>query len=233
MTVANMGVTHQRDGYQCGVWVCYMVDKWQEWNRSATGATWESWIGLHGPAPEGREAVTSKMYRETMRGPIMARIGELEQRERHHMFHGEGDSHDPISFEEGGDEIPEAGAGPMVAQEVQVEEDDPNMQTQAGIVPKISGRAPEAPRVGAKRTRPTIQSPPATVEREENGPRTGPPARGAALREANQGEPRSRSLAGIRLDDGKGMTWKGTATHVVTLIPPARSGRCSLGNSAR
>ncbi|KAK3249587.1 hypothetical protein CYMTET_40990 [Cymbomonas tetramitiformis] len=147
----------------------------------------------------------------------MARIGKLEQRERHHVFHGEGDSHDPISFEEGGNETPEAGAGPMVAHEVQAGEDDSNMQTQAGIVPRIFGCAPEAPRVGTKRARPTLQSPPATVEREANGPRAGPPAHGAVPREATQGEPGSRSLAEIRLDDGKGTTWKGTATQVVAV----------------
>eukprot|EP00854_Cymbomonas_tetramitiformis_P008567 gene8567-biopygen8692 len=233
MTVANMVLTHQRDGYQCGVWVCYMVDKWQEWNRFATGATWDSWIRLHGP-PEASEAATSKAYREAMRGPIMARIGKLEQRERHHVFHGEGDSHDPISFEEGGDETPVAGAGPMVTYEVQVGGDDPNMQTQAEVVPSIFRHTPEDPRVGTRRTRPqgptggpeggpakrrriqphqrlTLQSPPATMEKEENGPRTAPPAQGTTPREA------TRSQAEVRLDDGKGTTWKGTATQVETL----------------
>ncbi|KAK3265738.1 hypothetical protein CYMTET_25594 [Cymbomonas tetramitiformis] len=200
-----MGVAHQRDGYQCGVWVCYMIDKWQEWNRSTTGATWESWIGLHGP-PVGREATTSRGYREAMRGPIMARIGELEQRERHHVFHGEGETHDPISFEEGDDEIQEeAGAGPMQVGK------SPTRQTQTDTVPKIPGHAQELPKVGEKRTRQTLRSPQATVESEEIRPRPNPPA------QTLQGETSPRQITKVSLDDGRGTKWKGTKAQIMML----------------
>ncbi|KAK3288693.1 hypothetical protein CYMTET_3836 [Cymbomonas tetramitiformis] len=119
--------------------------------------------------------------------------------------------------DEGGDEAPVAGAGPMVTHEVQGGRDDPNMQTQAGVVPRIFGRTPEDPRVGTKgpgrmglqggeggqrkedgfspTNTPALQSPPATVEEEENGPSTGPPAQEATPREATREELGTRSLA--------------------------------------
>ncbi|KAK3274939.1 hypothetical protein CYMTET_16910 [Cymbomonas tetramitiformis] len=104
----------------------------------------------YGP-PEGSEAATSKAYREAvMRGPIMARIGEL-QRDRHHVFHGEGDSHDPISFGEEGDEAPVAGVEPEEAHEARGGREEPELQTQAGVEPRIFGHTPEDPRVGTKR----------------------------------------------------------------------------------
>ncbi|KAK3249456.1 hypothetical protein CYMTET_41113 [Cymbomonas tetramitiformis] len=205
VTVSNMGVAHQRDGYQCGVWVCYMIDKWQEWNRSTTGEKWESWIGLHGP-PVGGEATTSKGYREAMRGPIMARIGELEQRERHHVFHGEGETHDPISFEEVDDEIQEeAGAGPMQVGR------SPTRQTQANMVPETPRHARELPKVGEKRTRQIIQSPQATVESEEIRPRPNPPA------QTPQRETSPHRVTRVSLEDGRGTKWKGTAAQIMML----------------
>ncbi|KAK3265761.1 hypothetical protein CYMTET_25582 [Cymbomonas tetramitiformis] len=83
----------------------------------------------------------------------MARIRELGQRERHPVFHGEGGSHDPIFFREGGDEAPVAGAEPEEAHEAHGGREEPDQQTQAGVVSGIFGHTPEDPRVGTKRVR--------------------------------------------------------------------------------
>ncbi|KAK3232693.1 hypothetical protein CYMTET_56963 [Cymbomonas tetramitiformis] len=155
-----------------------MIDRLQEWNRSATGATWDSWIRQYGP-PEGSEA-TSKAYREAMRGPIMARIGEQEQRDRHHVFHGEGDTHDPISFGEGGDEAPVANVVPEGAHEAQGVRGEPELTTQAGVGPGIFGHTPEDPRVGTTRVR--LQGPAGGGRREtcEKKTNPAPPTAGTA-----------------------------------------------------
>ncbi|KAK3282963.1 hypothetical protein CYMTET_9309 [Cymbomonas tetramitiformis] len=140
----------------------------------------------------------------------MARIGELEQRDRHYDYHGEGDTHDPISFGEGGDEAPVASVEPEGAHEAHGGPGEPELTTRTGVGPGIFGHTPEDPQVGTKRgrlqgpaggpeERPAKrrriqphqqlarQSPPATVEEEESGPRAAPlDTRGAAPREATQ-----------------------------------------------
>ncbi|KAK3265699.1 hypothetical protein CYMTET_25636 [Cymbomonas tetramitiformis] len=149
-----------------------------------------------------------------------------------------GDSHDPTFFGEGGDDAPVAGVEPKEAREAHGGREEPELQTQAGVEPGIFGHTPEDPRVGTKRVRlrgpargpegrkedessPTnschCKVPRATMGEEENGPRTSLPERGATPWETTQEVIGTHSPAEIRLDDGRGTAWTGSAAQVVSL----------------